>query len=165
MKNYTSEELKVILEKHAKYRAGEEGGERANLQGANLQDAYLQGAYLQGAYLQGAYLQGAKLPRIPVIQDIRAKILERVLINPECLDMSQWHCGTTHCLAGHAVDLAGEAGYVLEDQLTTRTAAALIFSASGEEIPDFHSTNEAALAWLKAEKQEKTEEVGDDNAG
>jgi hypothetical protein len=50
MKTYTQEELKELCAKHLAWLRGEEGGERA----------YLQGAYLQGANLQGAYLQGAQ---------------------------------------------------------------------------------------------------------
>ena len=54
-------ELNAILEKHKKWLRGEEGGERADLQGAYLQGAYLQGADLQGADLRGADLRGANL--------------------------------------------------------------------------------------------------------
>jgi len=61
MKTYTTEELKVILEKHAKWLRDEKGGERANLQGAYLRSANLQGAYLRSANLQGADLRGADL--------------------------------------------------------------------------------------------------------
>ena len=56
MKKYTTEELKEVLDKHRKWRLGEEGGERADLRGA-----YLRGAYLRGAYLRGADLRGADL--------------------------------------------------------------------------------------------------------
>jgi uncharacterized protein YjbI with pentapeptide repeats len=68
--------LKKILDLHAKWLRGENGGVRAELQdvslrganlqgaslrGANLQDASLQRADLRGANLQGANLQGANL--------------------------------------------------------------------------------------------------------
>ena len=36
MRTFTNEELKVILEKHLKYRKNEDGGERANLRGSDL---------------------------------------------------------------------------------------------------------------------------------
>ena len=45
MRELTQKEIGII-QRHAKWLAGEEGGERANLQGANLQDADLQGANL-----------------------------------------------------------------------------------------------------------------------
>ena len=62
MKTYTTEELKVILEKHAKWLRDEKGGERANLQGAYLRSANLQGADLRGADLRGADLDYSCLP-------------------------------------------------------------------------------------------------------
>lgn len=64
-------DIKLILEKHAKWARGEDGGERADLRGANLCDANLCGADLRGADLcdadlcdadlYGAYLYGADL--------------------------------------------------------------------------------------------------------
>ena len=63
MKN---DDLKVVLEAHAKWVRGETGGIRADLSGANLSDADLGGANLSGAnlscaYLSCAYLSGAYL--------------------------------------------------------------------------------------------------------
>ena len=64
-------DIKLILEKHAKWIRGEDGGERANLYdadlrgadlcGADLCDARLYGANLRGADLSGANLRGADL--------------------------------------------------------------------------------------------------------
>ena len=64
-------DIKLILEKHAKWARGEDGGERAdlrdadlcgaNLCGANLRDASLCGADLRGADLSGADLRNANL--------------------------------------------------------------------------------------------------------
>ena len=54
-------DIKLILEKHAKWARGEDGGERADLCGANLCDANLYGANLRGANLRGANLRGANL--------------------------------------------------------------------------------------------------------
>ena len=77
----TKAELKIVLERHAKWLLGKKGGERADLGGADLGGAYLggadlggadlrgadlRGAYLRGADLGGAYLGGAKnVPFIP----------------------------------------------------------------------------------------------------
>jgi hypothetical protein len=55
------EELKKILESHAKWLKHEEGGERANLTGANLTGANLTGANLTGANLYMANLSEANL--------------------------------------------------------------------------------------------------------
>ena len=59
-------DIKLILEKHAKWIRGEDGGERAdlcnvNLRGANLCNANLRGANLRGADLCDADLYGADL--------------------------------------------------------------------------------------------------------
>ena len=59
-------DIKLILEKHAKWIRGEDGGERAdlcnaNLRGANLCNANLRGANLRGADLCDADLYGANL--------------------------------------------------------------------------------------------------------
>jgi len=60
MRRLTKKEL-GILQRHAAWLRGEEGGERADLQGADLRGANLRGANLQGANLRGANLQGANL--------------------------------------------------------------------------------------------------------
>ena len=55
------EELKEILDKHAKWLRDEEGGERADLSDADLRRAYLRHANLSDAYLRRADLSGADL--------------------------------------------------------------------------------------------------------
>ena len=54
-------DIKLILEKHAKWIRGEDGGERADLCDANLRGADLCGADLYGADLHGADLRFADL--------------------------------------------------------------------------------------------------------
>ena len=54
-------DIKLILEKHAKWIRGEDGGERADLCGADLRDADLCGANLCDADLRNADLCGADL--------------------------------------------------------------------------------------------------------
>ena len=54
-------DIKLILEKHAKWIRGEDGGERANLCGAKLCGADLRNANLCGAKLCGADLRNADL--------------------------------------------------------------------------------------------------------
>ena len=56
-----ADKLKSILEKHAKWLAGEMGGERANLHGANIAMADLAWADLAWADLAMADLTGANL--------------------------------------------------------------------------------------------------------
>jgi len=58
-----ADELKLVLENHKKWLAGEAGGVYANLHGADLRGADLRGADLSGADLSGANLHGADLCR------------------------------------------------------------------------------------------------------
>ena len=71
--------------------------------------------------------------------------------------MSDWHtCKTTHCRAGWAVTLAGEAGATLEAKVGPAVAGTLIYAASrpGKPIPDFYCGDEAAMADLRASAAE-----------
>jgi len=125
--------------------------EGANLEGANLKGAYLYGANLEGAYLKGAYLEG--LPPIPKVKNIDSAILAAVKAEGAHLDMAGWHgCGTTHCRGGWAITLAGEAGRKLEEATSSELAAILIYQKSrpGKPLPDFYTTNAAAMADLEA---------------
>ena len=58
---YTTDELKAILDKHAKWLRNEEGGERADLRWANLRSANLSWADLRSADLSSADLRSANL--------------------------------------------------------------------------------------------------------
>jgi hypothetical protein len=66
--------------------------------------------------------------------------------------MADWHtCDTTHCRAGWAIHLAGDAGRTLEERVGPSTAGALIYLRSGaERVPDFHCSDEAARADIVA---------------
>ena len=78
-------------------------------------------------------------------------MLEAVTVTGK-LDMGDWHkCNTTHCRAGWAVHLAGEAGYALERFHNTALAAQLIYKASGAPISPvrFYEDNETAMADMK----------------
>jgi uncharacterized protein YjbI with pentapeptide repeats len=123
----------------------------ANLSGADLSGAYLSGANLSGAYLSGAYLREANLRGAPAIEDIHAKVYDAAS-QPGALDMSMWHCGTSHCRAGWVVTLAGKEGADLEAKIGTPAAAMAIYMASDperwktERLPDFYCDNATALA-------------------
>jgi pentapeptide repeat protein len=124
---------------------------RADLTGADLARAYLTGADLAGAYLADAIKE---LLDVPVIPNIDATILAAIEAGGR-LDMSSWHgdspCGTTHCRAGWAVHLAGEAGAQLESKVGTQRAGAMIYRASRpcQPAPWFFDTTENALADIR----------------
>lgn len=134
----------------------------ANLRGADLRWADLSWANLRGANLSGANLRGANLsgadlsetdglPSAPVVESIDAAILEAI-DGGGCLAMNAWHtCETTHCRAGWAVNLAGEAGKELERKYGTNVAGALIYNASrpGQRIPNWFAEDEEAMADLR----------------
>ncbi len=160
----------------------------ANLDGANLDGANLDGANLDGAYLTGANnlpvgvvaadppepytlppqtvaAQSERArryreahPDVPVVDQLDAKILARVEADPTCFDMREWHCVTTHCRAGHAIDIAGRAGYELERKLDDPArAAAMIYMASVGFVPWFYDpSNEHALSDIRRCAAEQT---------
>ena len=79
--NVTEAELKIVLEKHARWLRHEPNGTRADLSGANLYCADLSGADLSGADLSGADLSGADL----YCADLRGANLSRA--NLYCADL------------------------------------------------------------------------------
>jgi len=152
---------------------------RADLSDADLADAYLAGADLSGADLAGVYLARAKnvpnitqsirttvelrawqreralrfrarFPDVPVIEQLDAKILAALESGAGTLDMSTWHrCETTHCRAGWAIALAGDAGAALEQRFGAEDAGRRIYLASTGRVPDFFANNEDALADMR----------------
>ena len=102
-------------------------------------------------YLDAGYPErgGQIPPDVPTIPDIHQAIYAAASA-PGALDMSHWHaeCGTTHCRAGWAVTLAGEAGAELERRWGTGTAAAFIYMASDPgltQLPDWMASHDDAL--------------------
>ena len=142
----------------------------ANLRGANLRDANLRGADLSGANLHDAYLRdanlrdanlsGAKwgdLSAFPLIENLDAKILAAIETTGCALDMRDWHtCETTHCRAGWAIHLAGDAGKVMERLLGPAVAGAYLYQRSTGRVPNFYATNEEALADIREQAAKQT---------
>ena len=149
-------DIQKALVGHLLWIKDEPGGERANLRGADLSDADLSGAYLSGANLSGANLSGADLsgaylPEVSPIASIDRQILTAIE-SGGALDMAAWHtCETTHCRAGWAIQMAGGEGRLLESIYGPSVAGALIYAASrpGVPVPDFHCTNDEAMADLR----------------
>jgi uncharacterized protein YjbI with pentapeptide repeats len=131
----------------------------ANMRGANMRGANLRGANMIGANMRGANLTGVKIDDdIPVVPNIDKAILAAVTEDGQSLDMGDWHtCSTTHCRAGWAIHLAGDAGYALAWKVGSAVAGTLIYLASrpGKNTPDFYCTNEEAMADLIACAAEK----------
>ena len=119
----------------------------ANLGSANLTNANLSYANLGSAILTNANLGGFNAPSIP---DIDAAILAAIE-NGGTLEMGEWHtCETTHCRAGWAIHLAGDAGRALETRIGPSAAGALIYAASGSHpVPYWHAANAKAMADLR----------------
>lgn len=87
----------------------------------------------------------------PVIPDIH-KAIYAACSAPGALDMDRFHvCETTHCRAGLAVHLAGEAGYRLEKRTSSVFAAMMIYKASGAPISPcrFFDDGPTAMADMK----------------
>ena len=114
--------------------------------------ADLRGAYLRGANLGGAYLGEADLdfeiatpeqaaPRI-------AEVAKAALADERALNMLDWHtCETTHCIAGWAIQLAGDQGKALEDKFGPHIAGLSLLGT--EAASHFYDNVEDATAWLK----------------
>jgi hypothetical protein len=85
------------------------------------------------------------------VPEIDAQILCAIGEAGQDLEMGNWHgkspCGTTHCRAGWAITLAGEAGRKLEQVFGPSTAGALIYALSRPDkpVPDFYADNFAAM--------------------
>jgi uncharacterized protein YjbI with pentapeptide repeats len=161
----------------------------ANLADANLADAYLADAYLADANLaranhvppeiaeraaraetdeerlarqrENARRYREARPEVPVIPDLDSKILRLVDGGEGKLEMNDWHtCQTTHCRAGWAVHLAGDAGYALEGKYGPEHAGAMIYRASTGRVPYFFGSNDDALEDIKRCAAEQSEEHG-----
>lgn len=92
-------QIKEILEAHAKWVRGEEGGERANLMnadltgvdltGADLTRAILSGAILRGAILRGAIMRGAILTNVDLTgADLTNTILTNTILSGAGIQMA-----------------------------------------------------------------------------
>jgi hypothetical protein len=137
----------------------------ADLRGADLIGADLRGADLTGADLTSANLTDANLtdadltsadltdavgvddvPTAP-IPGLAAAVLQQIERHPETHDQSMWHsaCNTKHCVAGWAVQLAGDVGAAAEERLCTATAARLLLGGEDHPFGEFDDP----LPWLR----------------
>ncbi len=97
MRPLTKDEIQ-ILQRHAKWLQGQDGGERADLRGANLRGADLQGADLRGADLRGANLQGANLRDADLRDADLAMVVSQTQACPETGAFDSWKKGDCGCI-------------------------------------------------------------------
>ena len=84
--------------------------------------------------------------QVPVVSDLDKRIANAIGAGGEHLNMSNWHCGTTHCRAGWAITIAGEVGKKLEKAIGSEFAGRMIYEAStGRPAPDFFASTSDAL--------------------
>jgi hypothetical protein len=128
----------------------------ADLSGANLSGANLSGANLSGADLNGADLNGAVgLPIASDSQERLKAVAQQVLDQPDHLDMTNWHskCGTTHCLAGWAIQQAGPVGEILEKLHGSHLAGLLLLGT--EAANHFYDSKLDVIPWLASIVQQE----------
>jgi hypothetical protein len=94
---------------------------------------------------------------IPVLSNPYTRVLEVTANLSTNFGMQMWHCGTTHCLGGTIVDLAGLTGSDMENRLGTAALATAILRRSRPDAPlrNFHSTNKQAAAFIRARAKEE----------
>lgn len=87
--------------------------------------------------------------KIPIIENIHAKVLAAVS-GSEALEMGSWHsCKTTHCRGGWVITLAGAEGKRLEENTSSAFAAMAIYHKSSPirvSPVRFYESNEVARA-------------------
>jgi hypothetical protein len=128
----------------------------ADLSGAYLTDARLSGADLTDARLTGADLTGADLTGaigIATEQEEAATwtaVRTQVLATPERLHMADWHCGTSHCVAGWAQELSTDPAI---KAMGPAVAGACLLPRHAYL---FTATDEMVLALMRAEVAQET---------
>ena len=126
-------------------------------------------SWLTGDQLRGltgdqlSWLTGEQV--IPVIDRLYTKMFAEIKAETRRLDQSTFGpetapaniCDTPMCVAGHTVNLAGEAGYKLKAALGFAAAARLIHQASSEAPPPRYDNypSKWALAYIEARAKEE----------
>ncbi len=90
---------------------------------------------------------GHDLPAPEIAASRLRDVAAEALLTPQALDMSDWHkCGTTHCIAGWAIHLAGPDGYRLEKEVGPAAAGVILLGLDAAHM--FHTSTSNARAWL-----------------
>ncbi len=108
-----------------------------------------------GAAGPGDYsdLEDDDMSQVPVVDDHDRRLRELaqvVLASPDHLQMESWHsdCGTSHCIAGWAIRLAGEEGARLAALNDPEIAGYILLGPEAHGY--FYSKKEHAIAWLQS---------------
>lgn len=94
---------------------------------------------------------GHLLPDAETAKARLEEVARHALADPANLDMRKWHnesggCGTSHCISGWAVHLAGDDGYKLEREVQQPTAGVILLGVEASKL--FYLSNEAARSAL-----------------
>ena len=79
-------------------------------------------------------------------EEMIKKIANEVLSRPGSLHQSDWHCGTSHCIAGHCT-LVSEDARKIEEQSNTETAG---YAMLPNYANFFYVGNDEALTMLQS---------------
>ena len=96
-------------------------------------------------------IAGRNLPDADLARQRLEAVARIALADPANLNMGQWHsesggCGTSHCIAGWAVHLEGEAGYALEKEVGQPAAGNLLLGVEASGL--FYLSDDEARSRL-----------------
>ena len=135
--------------------------------------SWLTGTQLSGltrtqlSWLTGEQLSGLTGDQLPKVKGLYSRMMADIRSQKRLLNQTTFGpdegpgdnlCGTPMCIAGHTVNLAGDAGYRLSRRLGFASAAALIHHTSRPDIeaPRYDSyPNEWALAYIETHAAEE----------
>ena len=94
---------------------------------------------------------GYDLPDPKTARQRLVEVARAALADPANLTMERWHnesgqCGTSHCIAGWAVHLAGREGYELEGKVNQPAAGNILLGIEASKL--FFLDNDAARSAL-----------------
>jgi hypothetical protein len=143
-----AEELKAVLDKHAKWWRNEEGGEKADLSEANLVRADLTGANLARADLSEANLTGANLTGANLRRaDLARADLSEANLRGADIDFSCWPlwCGSKNVKVDAKIAMQLAAHFCVLDcddhEYAAARAAILEFARKSHRASDLGLVN------------------------
>jgi hypothetical protein len=117
----------------------------ANLSNANLSGANLERTNLKLANLSGANLEKASINLPARNPELIKEIARIVLVEHADFSMGDWHCGSSHCIAGWCSVLSNEMRFE-NHYLDACAIASYVLGAEAYE--HFYDSTDEAKAWL-----------------